>query len=91
VRDHGAQESAAVYMPRDDRLIREATNIEAEVRQFFKDTKSGYPDIRQQLAAGLTLITNAPTPSRPDPIDAEGYFVSPAGLRYKVTMRPSYR
>ena len=91
VRDHGAQESAVVYMPRDDRLIREATNIEAEVRQFLKDTPNGYPDIRQQLAAGTTLVTNAPTPRRVDPIDADGYRVTPDGIRYKETMRPSYR
>jgi hypothetical protein len=78
-------------MPRDDRLIREAADIEGEIGAALALAPERYSGLRRRLAAGTALITNAPVPRRPDPIDADGYFVSQAGFRYTSTLRPSYR
>lgn len=91
VRDGSPDETASVYMPRDDRLIREAADIEGEISAALALAPERYSGLRRKLAAGTVLITNAPVPRRPDPIDADGYSVSQSGFRYKETFRPSYR
>lgn len=51
VQHFGREESATVFLPADHRLIDEAKDIEAEVRQFLKEDPSAFPAIRAQLEA----------------------------------------
>lgn len=59
VRHGAAEETATIYMPRDDRLIAEAADIEAEVRQAIAVSPGRFEGLRQQLATGTTLRTSA--------------------------------
>ena len=70
VRHQGMEEVAAIFLPHDERLMREAADIEAEIKQFLKDVPDSFPAVRNALAAKTRHASNVvPTVSE---IEAQG-------------------
>ncbi len=84
VRDPDDEETASIYMPRDDRLIREASNIESEVRAAMEDSGGRFKRLGDRLANETELLTSAETfRPRSPPTDH--------GFQYTTNYRPLYR
>lgn len=49
-RHRGCEEVASIFMPADERLLKEASDIEVQVKQFLKDSSGDYAAIRADLA-----------------------------------------
>jgi superfamily II DNA or RNA helicase len=61
IRQAGAEETASVFFPRDDRLIREALKIEGEVRTALASQSGCFAGVAGRLAGGTRLLTSDET------------------------------
>lgn len=83
VRNKGDDETGSVYLPRDDRMMKEAADIEKEVRMAIITAPTRFARARTALGGSTKLLTNRETFR---PVYTEQ---SPQGFNYSVRYTPA--